>query len=404
MSAIKIVTGGESHGPLEVCVIEGVPAGLALSTQDIDEDLLRRQRGYGRGGRMAIESDRCELVAGVRFGRTMGSPVVVLVQNKDHQNWVERMQAQAQAPTEAGKDLGENVPRPGHADLAGMAKYSHEEIRPVLERASARETVGRVAAGAVCKRMLAELGVTVQARVVQIGEVVSGGAAVDYTDPRTVDWEAVESSEVACDELASTRAMCAAIDKAKETGDTLGGVFEVWAWGLCPGLGSYVSADSRLDGRLLGSLGSIPGIKGVEIGRGFANAGRLGSQVHDELRVVERKSWRGIARPTNRAGGLEGGVTNGMPLVLRAAMKPIPTLVSALGSVNVGTMEETVAHVERSDVTAVPAAAVVGEAMVAHVVAAAYTDKFAADNMVELSRSLRAYEGDLEDRGLWRRS
>jgi chorismate synthase len=400
---ICLNTAGESHGPYEICVLEGIPAGLRLSVGDIDSDLARRQQGYGRGGRMAIENDRCEFAAGVRFGETIGSPIAILIPNKDHKNWGAAMQADGSA-REGRVAADISVPRPGHADFAGMVKFHHSDMRPVLERASARETVARVAGGAVCRRLLKELGATVQGRVVSLGHVSGDFAKTDYTRPDSVDWAAVEASPVACEDPEASEAMCEAVDAARAQGESLGGVFEVWAWGLCPGLGSHVTGEGRLDGRLLGATCSIAAIKGAEIGQAFANATLPGSQVHDAFYRSEEPGWGGLVRRTNRAGGLEGGITNGMPVVIRAAMKPIPTLTRPLPSVDVGTMEPAEAHVERSDITAVPAARVVGEAMLAYVLADAYVDKFGGDSMFDLLRGLEAYGADLEERGLWRRS
>jgi chorismate synthase len=396
-------TAGESHGPYEVCILEGIPAGLSLTSDDIDCELARRQRGYGRGGRMTVESDQCQIVAGVRLGFTLGTPVAILVANRDHANWSTVMSVAPQ-PGDASHEDGapETVPRPGHADYAGMAKYGHSQIRSVLERASARETVARVAAGAVCKRLLGELGVNVRGRVVSIGEV-QASSEPDYSRPETVVWGAGESSPVGCDDRDASREMCRAVDRARDSGDSLGGVFEVWCWGLCPGLGSFSTMDGRLDGRLLGALGSIPGIKGVEVARAFENAGRLGSEVHDPFTVEKVGKARWVSRKSNRAGGLEGGLTNGMPVVLRAAMKPIPTLARPLMSVDVASLEAVAAHVERSDVTAVPAAMVVGEAVVAYVMARAYVDKFGGDSLAELKSAVAAYVKGLEDLGLWHR-
>lgn len=351
---------------------------------------------------MAIEADRCELMAGVRHGVTLGSPIAIGVRNVDHKNWVEVMSAEAPSSV-AGADRGAvTVPRPGHADYGGMAKYGYKEARSVLERASARETVARVAGGAVCRKLLGELGVQIRARVVRLGGVVSSTEGADYARPDRIDWEAAEQSPVACDEAAAAEAMCAAIDQARADGESLGGVFEVWCWGLCPGLGSYATMEERLDGRLLGAVCGIPGIKGGEIGRAFANADGKGSEVHDALFLRGAETNRRITRKTNRAAGLEGGVSNGMPLVLRLAMKPIPTLTTPLPSVDVQNMEEAAAHVERSDVTAVPAARVVGEAVVAYVLADAYLDKFASDSLEELVASVSTYVKRLEERGLWR--
>jgi len=295
------------------------------------------------------------------------------------------------------------VPRPGHADLAGVAKFGHVDVRDVLERASARETVARVAGGAICKRLLQEAGVTVRARVVRIG-AVGTTELENLNDPHAVDWKATEDSPVGCDDAPASEAMCRAIDGAAAAGESLGGVFEVWCWGICPGLGSYGSMEARLDGRLLGALGSIPAIKAVEIGSAFVNARRPGSEVHDALVPLGEGGKKFIGRTSNRAGGLEGGVSNGMPIVLRAFMKPIPTLTSPLPSVDLQTMEAVTAHVERSDVCAVPAARVVGEAMVAYVIAGAYLDKFGGDSLAQFLGSLGVYVASLEERGLWRRS
>ncbi len=402
MTQLRVTTAGESHGPAEVCVVEGIPAGLALRSADVDMELSRRRKGYGRGARMAIEGDACRFLSGVRQGRTLGSPICILVENQDHVNWLDVMSAEP-APAQADRGAPVTVPRPGHADLPGMAKYATSDIRDVLERASARETVGRVAAGAVCKRFLAEVGVSVRARVIRIGDiaVATNGSLVD---PQAIDWDAVEVSSLGCDDVAVSERMRAAVDVARERGESLGGIFEVWCWGMCPGLGGYASMADRLSGRLLGALGSIPAIKGVELGAGFENASKSGSEVHDplELRTDGAGSW--IARKTNRAAGLEGGMTTGMPIVLRAAMKPIPTLTTPLPSVDTTTMKPTPAHVERSDITAVPAARVVGEAMAAQVLASAYLEKFGGDSVPEFLANVRSYAAVLEERGLWRRS
>lgn len=372
-----------------------------MSRSDVDRELLRRQKGYGRGGRMGIEKDKCRFLAGVRLGRTLGTPICILVENKDHVSWTELMSADMPGPDATPVEMV-TIPRPGHADLSGLAKHGSSDVRDVLERASARETVGRVAGGAVCKRLLEEVGVTVRARVVGIGSVKANTAQA-YVDPEGIDWGAVEGSPVACDDGPTGEAMCVEIDSARNAGESLGGVFEIWCWGMCPGLGGYGTMSDRLDGRLLGALGSIPAIKGVEVGNSFENAGLPGSRVHDPLvrRLDERGVW--IGRETNRAAGLEGGMTNGMPLVIRAAMKPIPTLTTPLDSVDLRTMEPVAAHVERSDVTAVPAARVVGEAMVALVLAQAYLEKFGGDSLEQFSAAVASYEASLVERGLWRR-
>lgn len=348
---------------------------------------------------MQIEVDRCRFIAGVRLGRTLGTPICLLVENTDHRNWQTLM-----SPGGSGDDLHPRVtvPRPGHADLSGLAKYGHDDVRDVLERASARETVGRVAGGAVCRKLLAELGVTIRGRVVSIGSTAA--ASVDFASPDSIDWDQVEESPVGCDDPAASAAMCAAIDRARDTGESLGGVFEVWCWGMCPGLGGYARPQDRLDGRLMGSLGSIPAVKGVEVGAAFANAAKVGSSVHDPTYVRQNEQGSWIVRETNRAGGLEGGMSTGMPIVLRAAMKPIPTLTKPLPAVDVSTLEPTFAHVERSDVAAVPAARVVGEAMASLVLAEAYLEKFGGDSLGQLKTAVEAYERTLEARGLWRRS
>jgi chorismate synthase len=402
MTTLRMTTAGESHGPAEVCVLSGIPAGLPITREAVDHELARRQGGYGRGGRMAIEFDRCRFLAGVRHGSTLGAPIAILVENRDHANWLDAMSPE---PWPEGREMPASltIPRPGHADLTGMAKYGHDDIRNVLERASARETVARVAGGAVCKRLLAELGVTVKGRVTSIGPAAAQTRA-DLAHPDSIDWQAVETSSVGCEDAGLTQRMCEAIDQARSAGESLGGVFEIWCWGLCPGLGGYARADDRLDGKLLGALGAIPAIKGVEIGHGFANAARPGSQVHDPFVVLRDGGGRWVSRDGNNAGGLEGGMSTGMPLVVRAAMKPIPTLTTPLRSVDVSSMEPVEAHVERSDVTAVPAARVVAESVVAYVIAGAYLDKFGGDSLRDLVDAVAAYERRLKDRGLWRRS
>jgi chorismate synthase len=402
MGTLRMTTAGESHGPAEVCVLSGVPAGLRITAESIDRELVRRQSGYGRGGRMAIESDHSRFLAGVRHGSTLGTPIAILVENLDHANWHDVMSPEP-LPEVRERPAPLTIPRPGHADLTGMAKYGHDDIRNVLERASARETVARVAGGAVCKRLLAELGVTVMGRVTSIGAVTMEARA-DLAHPESIDWQAVEASPVGCEDAGLSREMCNAIDQARAAGESLGGVFEVWCWGLCPGLGGYARPEDRLDGALLGALAAIPAIKGVEIGHGFANAALAGSRVHDPILVVGDGDDRWAGRHQNNAGGLEGGMSTGMPLVVRAAMKPIPTLTTPLPSIDLATMEAVEAHVERGDVTAVPAARVVAEAIVAYVVAGAYLDKFGGDSLFDVVDSVAAYERRLEERGLWRRS
>ena len=404
MGHLSVHTAGESHGPAEVCVVEGVPAGLSLAAADIDRDLARRQRGYGRGGRMRIEQDRVRILSGIRLGRTLGTPITLMVENVDHRSWRPAMQPEAEpgfAPSRV------TVPRPGHADLAGVAKYDHVDVRDVLERSSARETVGRVAGGAVARVFLAAMGVTVRGRVVALGPVGSSRPG-DPSDPASIDWAAVERSECGCEDRAVEERMRQAVDGARTAGESLGGVFEVWVWGLVPGVGGYATWSDRLDGLLMGAVGSIPAIKGVEIGLGMETAALPGSAVHDPIVLVEGASDEGgtafLSRVTNRAGGLEGGVTNGMPVIVRGAMKPIPTLLRPLPSVDLKTMLPVEAHVERSDVEAVAAARVVAEAMVAITLADAYRSKFGGDTAEDARGALDAYVDRLEARHLWRRS
>ncbi len=396
MSGLRLVTAGESHGPAELCVLEGVPAGLRVEATSIDRDLARRQRGYGRGGRMDIERDCVRILAGVRLGRTLGTPVCLLVENRDHDSWRPSMQPE---PEEGWIVDAVTVPRPGHADFAGMAKYDTGDARDILERSSARETVGRVAAGSIARLLLAEVGVEVRGFVRSLGGV---GLSIDFPglDAAEVDWASVDTSECGCPDPAVEREMKDLVDSARLSGESLGGVFEIWAWGMCPGVGGFASVGDRLDGRLMGAVGSIPAIKGVEIGMGFAAADLPGSGVHDPFHA----GLGAVVRPTNRAGGLEGGMTNGMPLILRAAMKPIPTLMKPLASVDLRDGSEVSAHKERSDVEAVAAARVVGEAMVALELASAYLEKFGGDTVGQFRSSVHVYEAGLEERGLWRRS
>ena len=379
-------------------MLEGLPAGLSLEMErDVDPDLQRRQGGYGRGRRMKIESDRAEVISGVRLGETLGSPLALVIWNRDSENWQESMSPLPPDPGGNPKVLRSlYLPRPGHADLVGLLKYDRRDTRDILERASARETAARVACGAVCKKILADFGITIGSHVTSIGAVEARvpeelpedlNGAVDLSPLRTLD-----------DEAASL--MVAAIDQAKSEGDTLGGIFEVVVRGLPAGLGSYVSYDTKLDGRLAGAMMSIQAIKGVEIGLGFEGARRPGSQVHDPIVADESAGRAGnIGRSSNRAGGLEGGVTTGGPLVVRAAMKPISTLRKRLPSVDMRDGSAADAAVERSDVCAVPAAAVVGEAMVALVVTDAFLEKFGGDAMSEVRRNFESYVAYLRERG-----
>jgi chorismate synthase len=378
----RFTTAGESHGPALTTIVEGVPAGLTIRAEQIDHELRRRQGGYGRGGRMRIESDRAEILSGVRFGETLGSPITLQVRNRDWENWTVAM---SREPLEGEHDddaLRRVVqPRPGHADLVGVLKYDRSDARDILERASARETTVRVGASAIARRMLEELGVTIGSHVVSLGGIVAQPPEVL---PENLN-EVSDISPVRCLDEEAEGKMIDAIDTAKREGDTLGGVFEVVARGVPVGLGSHVSWDRKLDGRLAGALMSIQAIKGVEIGLGFEAAARPGSRVHDEITFEgELALGGGYGRTTNHAGGLEGGITTGQPLVCRVAMKPISTLMRPLRTVDLRTGEPVDAVRERSDVCALPAAGVVGEAMVAIVLAQAVLEKFGGDSMGEL--------------------
>ncbi|WP_031514928.1 chorismate synthase [Desulfofalx alkaliphila] len=378
---LRFLTAGESHGPALTAIVEGLPAGLPLTQEYINYQLARRQGGYGRGGRMQIEKDTVNFISGVRGGLTLGSPVTMQIENKDYVNWSNIMASGPEA------DTSQRVvtrPRPGHADLTGAIKYRHNDIRNVLERASARETAIRVAVGSAARRMLEEIGVKLVALVRQIG-----GVSIEDKDYHVNELcESLTDSQLMCPDPAAEKKMMQEIDRCKEEGDSLGGVFEVRAYNLPVGLGSYVHYDRKLDGRLAGALMSIQAIKGVEVGAGFSAAALPGSKVHDEIFYNEE---RGYHRVTNGAGGIEGGMTNGQTVVVRAAMKPIPTLYKPLKSVDMGTKEPFEASVERSDVCAVPAAAVVGEAVVAWELAVAVLEKFPADNLYDLKQAVRRH-------------
>lgn len=385
VSRLRWSTAGESHGPELVALVEGIPAGLPLLAKDIDTDLARRQKGYGRGGRMKIETDRVAIVAGVRGGETLGSPVALTILNSDHANWGDRMGAGPfTTPPEAV-----TRPRPGHADLAGGLKYDRHDLRDILERASARETAARVAVGAVCRRLLSVFGIEIFAHVVSVGPVTAQLEGVSLEELRRLS----RSSELVCGDPDVEGAMRSVILEAAHAGDTLGGIFEVVATGLPPGLGSHVQWDRKLDGRIAQALMSIQAIKGVEIGGGFGVARVRGSDVHDAICYDEQA--KSFTRPTNRAGGLEGGITNGMPLICRAAMKPIATLKRALPSVDVRSKEASDAAFERSDVCAVAAASVVGEAMVATTLADALLEKLGGDSVREMCDNLACYRARL---------
>src|SRR5918997_7040014 len=358
---IRFTTSGESHGPGLTAIVEGLPAGLPLTQDDLDRDLARRQLGHGRGGRMKIETDRADVVSGLRHGRTLGSPVAIRVENRDYANWEERMN-----PWPVDGEVDEvHLPRPGHADLAGVQKFGFTDVRNVLERASARETAARVSGGALAKGFLAALGVRVLSHVTQIGSV----QAPQRDDLSPHDFEHVDESPVRCLDADASRAMVEEINVLRKRNESLGGVFELRAFGLAPGLGSHVSWEERLDGRIGMALLSIQALKGVGLGDGFDLAGRPGSEAHDEIFY---DTERGYHRATNRSGGIEGGMTTGEPLIVRCAMKPLPTLTKPLRSVDTETKEPAQALRERTDSCTVPAAGVVGEAMLAVVLAGAY--------------------------------
>jgi chorismate synthase len=386
---LRVVTAGESHGPGLTCIVEGLPAGLELDLAAIDRDMARRQLGHGRGGRMKIERDSAEITSGVRHGRTLGGPIAVRVANRDYANWEERM-----SPWPVEAEVPEvHLPRPGHADLAGVQKYGFTDVRNVLERASARETAARVAGGALAKGFLAALGVQVFSHVTQIGSV----RAPERDGLVPEDFAEVDASPVRCLDPEASRAMVEEINVLRKRNESLGGVFEVRAFGLVPGLGSHVSWEERLDGRIGMAMLSIQAIKGCGIGDGFDLAGRPGSAAHDEIFYSEE---RGYYRETNRSGGIEGGMTTGEPLVVRCAMKPLPTLTKPLRSVDIATREPAEALRERTDSCTVPAAGVVGEAMVALVLAAAYREKLGGDHIDDARAALDAYV----ERIGWRRA
>ncbi len=380
--SLRLITAGESHGPGLTCVVEGLPAGLRVTQEELNADMARRQLGHGRGGRMKIECDAAEVTGGIRHGRTLGGPIALQVANRDYANWQERM-----SPWPIDEELAEvHLPRPGHADLVGTQKYKQSDVRNILERASARETAARVAGGALCKAFLRALGVEVRSHVVQIASVHAPATQRALT---LADFDAVDESPVRCLDGEAARAMVREIDDLRRANESLGGVFEVQAFGLVPGLGSHVSWEQRLDGRLAMAICSIQAVKGAAIGDAFTIAGLPGSQAHDEIYY---SSERGYYRETNRAGGLEGGMTDGLPLIVRGAMKPLPTLTKPLRSVDTATHDPAQALRERTDSCTVPAAGVVGEAMVAFVLADAYRQKFGGDHVDDVREALRAYE------------
>jgi chorismate synthase len=388
MTAFRFTTAGESHGPGLTAIVEGVPAGLQLDREALDRDMARRQLGHGRGGRMRIETDTVEVRSGVRHGHTLGSPIALLVANRDYKNWEDRMNPW---PVEDFEPEEVHLPRPGHADLVGAQKYGFTDIRNVLERASARETAARVAAGSIARGFLTALGVEVHSHVTRIASVVA-----EERDTLTpADFAGVDNDPVRTLDPEASKAMVAEINRLRKANESLGGTFEVITFGLVPGLGSHVSWEDRLDGRLAGAVASIQSIKGVSIGEAWDVATRPGSEAHDEIFWSEAQ---GYFRETNRAGGLEGGMTNGQPLSVRAAIKPISTLTKPLRSVDTETHAPAQALRERTDSTVVPAAAVVAEAMVCLVLARAYREKFGGDHIHDVLGAIDAYKARIDAR------
>lgn len=379
MTMIKLTTAGESHGKALVSIVEGVPAGLSVSKEYIDKQLSRRMLGYGRGGRMKIESDKVDILSGIRGGKTIGSPISLLIENKDFSNWQDVMSAK--------KAEGKAVvkPRPGHADLIGLLKTGQNDIRNILERSSARETAARVAGSSICRRFLEELGVVVISQVNSIGNIETD-SPLNVTKKEEIDKSLVRMAEKQAEEEAVKL-----IDKAASDGETLGGTFQVGAYNVIPGLGSYASWEEKLDAKLAQAVISIPAIKGVSFGKGFKLGELIGSQAHDEIYYDN-----GYFRKTNRAGGIEGGMTNGEPIVVNAVMKPIPTLGKPLQTVNVETKQTSKAHKERSDITAVPSASIVAESMICVVLARAYLEKFGGDCLDDIKSNIDSYNRRLK--------
>jgi len=411
LTKLRYLTSGESHGKALICIIDGIPSGLSISKDDVNKDLSRRQKGYGRGGRMKIESDAVQFLSGVRWGKTIGSPIALLIENKDWENWQEIMSSEFGDFGELSRVVQSSElkvvtrPRPGHADLAGAIKYNTHDIRDILERSSARETASRVAAGAIAKKFLSEFDVKVVSYVVEIGGVrsseTSASSVESFRVPSYIDEEKLlslfkkaEASVVRCPDKNAEKKIINKIDTAMKKGDSLGGVFEVVILGVPVGLGSYSQWDMRLNARLAYALMGIQAIKGVEIGLGFEMSRRFGSEVMDEIYYNgSRFTVQGsrFYRKTNNAGGIEGGISNGMPIVVRAAMKPIPTLRSPLSSVDIISKKPFKAAYERSDVCAVPAASVVGEAVTAIIIADSFLEKFGGDSMEEVKRNYKGY-------------
>lgn len=384
LRVLKILTAGESHGQALLTIVEGMPSGLPVSAVEIGRHMTRRQQGYGRGRRQQIEKDAAEILSGVRHGRSIGSPIAMLVNNKDWDNWQEIMAVEpVEKPVKKVTHL-----RPGHADLVGVLKYNVDDIRPILERSSARETAARLAASGVCRALLSHFGIKIASYVSVLGPIEIDEKYEVTQHPEAVDWDALEEDPLRCPDPAASKKMVALIDEMKAAGDSLGGVYNVVAWGVPIGLGSHVFWDRRLDSRLAAAILSINATKGVEFGPAFDNARKQGSQVQDQIRF---EKGRGFSRLSNRAGGLEAGISNGEPLLVRGALKPISTIRSPLPSVDLATLEPAQAHYERADTTAVPAAGVIGEAMVAMVLADAFLEKFGGDSLAEVERNYRGY-------------
>ena len=382
---MRYYTAGESHGSHLVAIVDGVPAGLKISQESINSDLRRRQGGYGRGGRQAIESDKVQIISGMRYGKSIGSPIALLIANKDHENWTQAMSIDA-GPHDDSVRI--SCPRPGHADLVGALKIDSDDCRDILERSSARETAARVAATGIAREFLADVGVEIYSYVTSIGSarLREHNFIEESADYKPLE---IELSDVRCPNDAASDAMRKEIDKAREEGDSLGGTFRVVARGLVPGLGGYASGSERLTSRIAARMMSIPAMKGIEFGLGFEGARLPGSMVHDEIVLDKGKAFM---RTTNNAGGLEGGMSTGMPLIITCAMKPIPTLTKPLSTINLDTLEATKAASERSDVCAVPAAAVVAEGELAYVLAQAYLEKFGSDTMSDIKDTIAAYK------------
>jgi len=393
---LKYYTAGESHGRALVTIIEGMPAGLPISVEEVNRQLKRRQGGYGRGGRMKIEQDQADILAGVRAGRTTGSPIAFSIANRDWENWQEVMAVENES---ASNERAVTRPRPGHADLPGAMKYHHADMRNILERASARETASRVAAGSFCSQLLEAFGIHLYGQVIAIGGIKGQPAEINAVNRREI-MDKLESSAVRTIDGESEARMVAAIDQARQGGESLGGCFEVGALGVPPGLGTFATAEGRLDARLGALLLSIPAIKAVEIGEGINNSVTPGSKVHDEIHYRKKQ---GIYRLTNLAGGIEGGMSNGETVWVRAYMKPIPTLYKPLVSVNTVNWEEQKADIERSDICAVPAASVVGEAMLAYGLAAAFLEKFGGDFIDQIREAYDLYCEYLRKEWKWRK-